>query len=264
MSHRVESGVTGGRSSGQNRAGTVVNISLIIPAFNEAKLLGNSLLKIRAATAAFTERGWASELIVCDNNSTDRTAELARAEGATVVFEPVNQISRARNRGAAVAQGDWLIFIDADSHPSRELLSEVAGRIESGHCLAGGVTVRLDRPTLMSRVWLGAWNAISRVTQWPAGSFIFCEAAAFRALSGFSERLFVAEEIDFGRRLKRLARERGLDVVILRQHPVLTSARKLELYSLGEMARFVFRSVWAGGATFKDRAACAPWYNGRR
>jgi glycosyltransferase involved in cell wall biosynthesis len=41
--------------------------------------------------------GWSSELIVCDNNSSDRTAGIARAAGATVVFEPVNQISRARN-----------------------------------------------------------------------------------------------------------------------------------------------------------------------
>ncbi len=241
-----------------------MKISIIVPAFNEEKLIANSLQRIRAATAAFTERGWASELIVCDNNSTDRTAELARAAGATVVFEPVNQISRARNRGAAATTGDWLIFVDADSHPSPSLFSEVAARIEGGHCLAGGVTVKLDRPTLMSRVWLGAWNFISRVTQWPAGSFIFCEAAAFRALGGFSERLFVAEEIDFGRRVKRLARERGKQVVILHNHPLTTSARKVHLYSLGEMSRFLLQSVWARGENFRSRAACAPWYDGRR
>ena len=92
--------------------------SIIVPALNEEKMLASSLAAIREEAKAFEGvADW--ELIVCDNNSTDRTAEIARAAGAHVVFEPVNQISRARNRGASVATGDWLIFIDADSFPSR-------------------------------------------------------------------------------------------------------------------------------------------------
>jgi glycosyltransferase involved in cell wall biosynthesis len=79
-----------------------VKISVIVPAFNEAKLLGASLAEIKSAASAFTSRGWDFELVVCDNNSTDRTAEIARAAEANVVFEPVNQIARARNSGAAV------------------------------------------------------------------------------------------------------------------------------------------------------------------
>src|SRR5205823_2793019 len=94
-----------------------MKISIIVPAFNEEKLIGETLRRISSATAAFSERGWASEVIVCDNNCSDRTAELARAGGARVVFEPINQIARARNTGAAAATGDWLLFIDADSHP---------------------------------------------------------------------------------------------------------------------------------------------------
>jgi glycosyltransferase involved in cell wall biosynthesis len=99
-----------------------VKISIVVPAFNEEKLLPAALDSIRAARAAFDSRGWTSELVVCDNNSTDRTAEVARAGGAAVVFEPFNQIARARNAGAVRASGDWLIFVDADSQPSRELL----------------------------------------------------------------------------------------------------------------------------------------------
>jgi len=77
-----------------------LKISIIVPAFNEERLLGESLAQIKSAANAFAQRGWDFELIVCDNNSTDRTAEIARAAGATVVFEPVNQIARSRNSGA--------------------------------------------------------------------------------------------------------------------------------------------------------------------
>ena len=88
--------------------------SVIVPAFNEERLLPESLAAIGTATRAFTDAGWSTELIVCDNNSTDRTAEIARAAGATVVFEPHNQIARARNRGAGAARGEWLVFVDAE------------------------------------------------------------------------------------------------------------------------------------------------------
>ncbi len=57
----------------------------------------------------------AGEMIVADNNSRDRTPEIAREHGAIVVFEPINQISRARNAGAKAARGRYLIFLDADT-----------------------------------------------------------------------------------------------------------------------------------------------------
>ena len=98
-------------------------------------MLGLTLNHLQAGLRLHEDDGGSGELIVCDNNSTDRTAEIARAAGATVVFEPVNQISRARNRGAAAATGDWLLFVDADSIPSSSLIEEILREIASGTCL---------------------------------------------------------------------------------------------------------------------------------
>jgi glycosyltransferase involved in cell wall biosynthesis len=154
----------------------------------------------------FRQRGWSGELIVCDNNSTDRTAELAYAADATVVFEPVNQIARARNAGARAGSGEWLLFVDADSSPSKELFQDVLAAIESGRYVGGGCTVAIPGLSPAARTWLGIWNALSRAAQWAAGAFLFCEAAAFRAAGGFSEELFASEEIDLSRRLKRRGR----------------------------------------------------------
>ena len=88
----------------RTRMNKPIDLSVIVPAFNEEKLITHSLRAIKTALGEFTRRGWETQLVVCDNNSTDRTSELARAEGAVVVFEPVNQIARARNRGATVAR----------------------------------------------------------------------------------------------------------------------------------------------------------------
>jgi glycosyltransferase involved in cell wall biosynthesis len=241
-----------------------VLISVVIPAFNEGRLLGESLRQVRAAMTAFAQRGWQSELIVCDNNSTDRTAEIARAAGADVVFEPINQIGRARNRGAEAATGDWLVFIDADSHPSAELFHDVAAQIAAGRCLAGGSTIRLEAGYRTGDAITALWNGVSRRLRLMAGSFIFCETAAFRKIGGFDINLFASEEIDLSKRLKKLARIEHREIVILHRHPILTSARKMHLYTMREHLAFMIRTVLAGGKTLNSREACHTWYDGRR
>lgn len=206
--------------------------------------------------------GW--ELIVCDNNSTDRTAEIAHAAGVRVVFEPHNQISRARNRGAADAAGEWLLFVDADSSPSAALFRDLKSAIDGGNCLAGGSTIAADSESFGFRLGIRAWNAISRIARWGAGAFIYCDAAAFRELGGFSEELYASEELDFFQRLKPLARRLGRNIVILHRHPLQTSDRKVRLYSWGELLGFAARVVLHPRRALRNAADCGAWYDGRR
>ena len=241
-----------------------MKISIVIPAFNEEKLLASTLHAIHASGAAFTALGWTVEIIVCDNNSTDATASVARASGARVVFEPVNQIARARNTGAAAATGDWLLFVDADSRPTPKLFADVAHEIQTGRYLAGGCTVQMDQRSFFGDTGVRIWNLISRITRWCAGSFIFCEAAAFRKIGGFNLALFASEEIDLSKRLKKLARQEGKKMVILHRHPLLTSARKVSLYTGREYLRFFSRIILHPRKTVSTRESCEVWYDGRR
>ena len=157
-----------------------MKLSIVVPAFNEERLIAATLEHLNAAIEVFRRHGGSGELIVCDNNSTDRTAEVARAAGATVVFEPVNQIARARNAGARAASGEWLLFVDADSSPDPELFEDVLAVIESGRYVGGGCTVAIAGASPAVRVWASGWNALSRMARWAAGAFLFCEASAFR------------------------------------------------------------------------------------
>jgi glycosyltransferase involved in cell wall biosynthesis len=242
---------------------STVKISIVVPAFNEERLLGDSLAQISLAAGSFQKRGWTTELIVCDNNSTDKTSDIARAAGATVVFEPINQIARARNRGAEAATGDWLLFVDADSHPSPELFSGVADAIDSGQCLAGGSTVMLDKRYFVAGLVVALWNFASRMRRLLAGSFIFCEAATFRKIGGFSRELFAGEELELSQRLWKAAKESGKKVVILHRHPLVTSARKMRLYTLREHFSLLAR-LFRDRRVLTNREACYLWYDGRR
>jgi len=233
-----------------------VRISVVVPAFNEEKLLAETLACIRSAMQPLD---WDAELIVCDNNSTDRTAEIARAAGARVVFEPVNQIARARNAGAAQASGEWLLFVDADSQPSSGLFLELDLVLKQKDFVGGGSTVEMATDDSFARLAVWIWNRFSRATGWAAGSFIFCRAAAFREIGGFSEQLYASEEIDFSRRLKRLG-----NMLILHRHPLRTSGRKARLYSWREMSYLFFRIIVTGGSALRRKDECFAWYDGRR
>jgi hypothetical protein len=111
---------------------------------------------------------------------------------------------------------------------------------------------------------VAVWNAISRVRRLAAGSFIFCETRAFRAVGGFSLELYATEELELFTRLKRLARRTGRTIVILHEHPLVTSDRKARLYTKRELAGSMLKSVLTLGRTMRNRDDCYVWYDGRR
>jgi len=181
-----------------------------------------------------------------------------------VVFEPHNQISRARNRGAAAATGEWLLFVDADSTPSRELFEDLRQAIESGRVLGGGSTMAADHDTLAVRMVFALWNMMSRGLRWAAGAFVFCRRDAFVAAGGFSEELYASEELELSARLKRLARGERREFRILQRHPLRTSARKLRLYGWRELSLVFGRFLLSPRRVLRSAKACSPWYDGRR
>jgi glycosyltransferase involved in cell wall biosynthesis len=241
-----------------------VRISVIVPAFNEETLLPRCLAGVRSAGRVWEERGWDLEMIVCDNNSTDRTREVAKAAGALVVFESVNQIARARNTGAKGAAGEWLVFIDADALPERALFEAMALMMERGDLLGGGAGVELEGVGGVARVATQLWNLLSVGFRWVAGSCVFCRADVFREAGGFSEELYASEEIELSRRMKREARRRGLRWVILRGVRLVSSGRKLRDCTAGDFLALLWRAVWTRGGVLRSREGLAIWYGGRR
>lgn len=242
-------------------------ISIVVPAFNEERLITECLVAIQQAIAACDtqhEEAFSFETIVVDNNSTDATASLAADAGARVVFEPINQIARARNAGAAEASGDWLLFIDADSRLSAELLNDILALIQTGGFVGCGSYMRMDGIPWWAQFTLQAWNRLSRMMGWAAGALVLCRADAFNDVGGFNQDMYAAEEIDLSQRLKKWGRVRGLKFAILRNHPHQTSGRKMQLYSFAELSGQLLRLCLRPWRSLRDKSRLALWYDGRR
>ena len=214
-----------------------IDYSIVIPAYNEADWLPEMLGAVKKAMAMTPFSG---EVIVCDNNSSDETAACAQAAGAKVVFEPYNQISRARNAGARAANGRYLIFIDADTLITGELLLEALRRLESGEFCGGGSVVGFDVPINRVSEWgLNAWTWISVKLGLAAGCFVFCKREDFETVGGFSENVYASEEIWLSRAIHRTAKKRGEKFSIIKDYPVISSGRKMQWFSMGKQALLI-------------------------
>jgi glycosyltransferase involved in cell wall biosynthesis len=241
-----------------------MHLSIIIPAFNEAHLIEQCIQSVSASLAANVTRGFTAEVIVVDNNSSDNTGELAKRAGAQVVFEPINQIGRARNAGAAQATGEWLLFLDADSLLSPGLLADILQVIEGGKIVGCGCTLHMPGIPSWANWTLQLWLCTSILFRWASGALFVCRSDAFSDVGGFSHEIYAAEEIRLSKQLKRWGRPRGLEFSILRKHPLETSARKVALYSPREIAGQILRVLLHPRRTLQDKKQLSVWYDGRR
>jgi glycosyltransferase involved in cell wall biosynthesis len=209
--------------------------AVIIPAYNEADYLLRTLEAVEAAMHALKTK-FSGRLIVVDNNSTDDTAQLAKDFGAEVVFEAHNQIARARNTGGEASKGeDFLIFLDADTLLAEAHLLEILELLQSGKYSGGGVLIDFDGPVpSLARFLHASWNKLTVFRKWTAGACIFCRREAFEELGGFNEGVYAGEDVLFGHALKKWGRAHKMKTAITK-HAVLTSARKFEWFTNGQI-----------------------------
>jgi len=205
-------------------------ISVVVPAHNEESSLPACLAALRAQ-----DYQGDCEVIVVDNGSTDRTAEVAREWGARVILEPRPGVAVTRQAGFEAARGEIIATTDADTEVPPHLLSQI-DRLFQRYPRAvavGGANEITDGP-LLARAWVkfcsflapvlefllpGYWNLI--------GTNFAVKREAFRSVGGFDIRLRNedCEDLDLSLRLRRKGR-----VIFSRKLCVRCSGRR---YSRG-------------------------------
>lgn len=197
------------------------DVSFVVPAKNEAGYLRETLASITTLDTAYEY-----EVIVADGRSTDDTSTIAREYDATVVTGSGSSIAEDRNLGADRASGEWLAFIDADTHVRANYLTEMIGFVEANELAAASSYCRITGPRRAKLMEATINYAFPRL-EYPIlpGFNFFVHRTAFDDAGGFPP--VPNEDTAFSRRLAR-----RLPTDYHREVLVESSGRRIATYGL--------------------------------
>jgi rSAM/selenodomain-associated transferase 2 len=190
---------------------------VIIPTLNEGSTIGETLRRI--------PRSQDVEVIVVDGGSRDRTVKIAGAAGARVIRTAMGRACQM-NVGAAVARGEILLFLHADTHLPANFENLVHETLRGPGVIAGAFRLRIASPRRSVRFVEALANLRSRYLGMPYGDqALFLRKHYFRTAAGFA-KLPIMEDFEFVRRLRRWGR------ISIAPAAAVTSARRWERLGL--------------------------------
>lgn len=196
-----------------------MNISIIVPTFNEEQYLPLLLSDIREQSHQ------PHEVIVADAQSTDATREIAESFQAHVIDGGLPGVGR--NAGAKVATGELLIFFDADVRlPNVDYLRDCVYEFKQRNLDLATCDVSPLEDTAINQLMLKTYNAYTRLTErvkaHAPGFCIFVKRSIHQEIDGFDEEVLLAEDHDYVQRASRIG-----SFGVLRAWPIVTSTRRL-------------------------------------
>lgn len=228
-----------------------MNLSFVIPAHNEEALLGACLESVRCEI----ERGrYPADIVVVDNASTDRTAEIAASfPGVRVIREPRKGLVRARAAGYAATSGVLVANVDADTEIPPGWLATVFSEFESDpHLVAlSGPFIYRDLPPLkrwISRAFILTYPAVHflvhrifRVGAILQGGNFIVRRSAMEKIGGYDTSIeFYGEDTDVARRIARVGRVKWTLSL-----PIYASGRRLAHEGIARMGlRYAVNFFW--------------------
>lgn len=223
-------------------------ISIIIPTLNEERVLERTLKTIQALTTI------PYELIISDGRSTDQTLTIAKRYTDKIMIHQGSDrqtIANARNMGARLATGKYLLFIDADvtiPHPNG-FFQDLVTRFEQDPTL-GGVTVsiRVEKSleTTADRWFFGFLDLTNRLRNnllqigGASGEFQMIRQSVFKKIHGYNDALIAYEDFDLFERLRRVAKTRMIpSLTVFHTGRRVHKVGHLKLFSI-----WVFNGIW--------------------
>ena len=241
--------------SGQSPPQTAGRVSIVIPVLNEAEHIQETIRAIQKGSISLNNQDsnhLASEIIVVDGGSSDDTIAYAKEAGANVISSSPGRALQM-NAGAAIATGEYSLFLHADTQLPANFLAHIEQILSQPKVVAGAFELAIQgaNPGLRFIEWGVKWR--SRLSQMPYGDqAIFVKTNLFREVGGFP-RLSLMEDFEFMRQMKLRGR------VAIANAVVTTSGRRWQRLGLLRTT-LINQSIILGYAVGIPIETLARWY----
>lgn len=206
-------------------------VSVVLPAFNEEETIEKAITSIKNQNYDNN----LVEIIVVDNNSTDRTRTIAENQSVRVHFLEHGPVGKVRNTGAELAKGRILFFLDADCiAPNDWIRNGVSQIIKNENIVLGGGYELRKEPKALEKLWLLDGPNGALLPKDLLGGSIAISKSTFKKAGGFDETVTSGEDSLLSKSLRKL----GCTVKIDRKMSVTNLGNPTSFYS------FLKRQIW--------------------
>ncbi len=220
-------------------------LSVIIPALNEEQYIERTLIALRKQTLKDFE------IIVKDGESKDKTIGIAEKHADNVISKRDISAGDARNQGARCANGNVLVFVDADTELPPYMLERVSNLMKNNRNIVGGSCRKVPSDeNILNRLIYEFVNISTFLSFYlriggAHGNFMYMKKSIFREIGGFNPKIKVAEEQELVRRAMRFGRfEFFLDSCVLESPRRIKKWGKLKLYMAWLIGTFKSFKIW--------------------
>lgn len=225
-----------------------MSISIVVPVLNEAQNIKKSLLDLQKQSN--------TEIIIVDGGSQDKTVEIVQKLGIKLICSPRAGRAQQMNLGAAVATGNILLFLHADTQLPPGYQEMVKEALSQPKTIAGAFQLAIDGPQRSLRLVETMVNWRSRFLSLPYGDqAIFLKASTFQKIGGFSN-IPIMEDFELIQRLKRQGK------ITIVPTSVITSSRrwhKLGIFQTTLINQLIVIGYYLGVPPVQ----LARWYRGQ-
>jgi len=214
----------------------MVRISVIVPAYNEANYIHRMLISLRKQT--FRD----FEIIVKDGESSDRTVEIAKKHADKMISSKDISVSDARNHGAKYADGNVLVFVDADTVLPPNMLQRIADLTENENVVGGSCRKIPENESVLDRMVYELVNISTYLSVYlriggAHGNCLFIRKKIFERIGGFNPLIQIAEEQELVRKAMKFGK-----FVFLLDQCVMEHPRRIQ-----EWGRLKLHTTWLNG-----------------
>jgi glycosyltransferase involved in cell wall biosynthesis len=196
-------------------------ISVIIPTYQEEKYIEPTLIALSNQTLKREKY----EIIISDANSKDNTLKIAKKYADKIIISKKRGIGYGRNIGAKIAEGKYLVFVDADTIVLPQMLEIVLKEFKKYDCILPRAFPSNATPLFSFYYFIYNFSiSFFNLLKFPqtAGYLIAIKKKIFEKIGGFDENLKTAEDLDLIKKVSKIGKIKLIDL------PVITSTRRFE------------------------------------